>query len=456
MTTIKREIKPLPKDEINFTLPAIEQFTLSNGLKVFFIQKQKLPIIQLSLVFDAGSKYDPAGKKGLANLFAMLVDEGAGEFDSLQLSDEFDMLGTHFNVSTTEDNIYFSLQSLTENFKRSAELFAKVLTAPHLNEKDFERERRKIITRLLQLKDEPDEIADLVFSKRVLGEANPYAYPVSGYEKDITSTSIDDVRTFYKNFIHPNNGSIIAVGDISKGSLEVQLNSLLAGWEPKSPYQVEHKITEDKKFKLFIVDKKDAVQSEIRAGHTAARRNETDYYSKTLVNMILGGQFTSRINLNLREKNGFTYGATSRFSYLKDDAFFSVSTSVNTENTLPALKEIINELNGIRAGISEEEIEFAKSSLIRKFPSNFETYRQIATNLTAMVIHSLPKDYFNRYIENISSVTLDEANTIANGSILPGELKIVIVGDKSKLKPQFEAAYGNIFEADMNGDLLDI
>lgn len=368
----------------------------------------------------------------------MVIDEGAGSYSSLQLSDEFDKLGTHFNVHSSEDNIFFSVQTLTENFVRSADLASMVLMHPHFNKNDFERERRKIITRIIQIKDEPDEIADLVFGKVMFGGNNPYGFPVFGYQKDLEFIGIDDIKNYYSDFIHPSNGSIIVVGDISRTDLEKQLSALFSGWKPKQIKIGDIYPEKESGFEYYLVDKKDSVQSEIRIGHAASKRSEKDYYSKTLMNMILGGQFTSRINLNLREKNGFTYGANSRFNYYRDSAFFSVSTSVNSDNTTAAVKEIISELNGIKGGIKEEELEFAKSSLIRKFPANFETYRQIASNLAASVIHSLPNDYFNKYLDNIKSVSLEEINKVSSESISTENLKIVIVGDKNKLKPGLE------------------
>lgn len=457
MDILNRKFKPPLKDEITFKLPKIERFSLPNGLKVYFIKKNKLPIVQLNFLFNAGSKYDPADKKGLANILAMAIDEGAGPYNSLRLSDEFDKLGTHFNVHASEDNIFFSVQSLSENFKRSAELVAYILKEPHLSEKDFEREKRKIITRIIQLKDEADEIADIVFERVLFGNNNPYAYPVYGYKESLEALRIDDVRNFYSGRIIPDGGAIVAVGNISLNELKENLTALFSDWKPGTGSSENSFKNEENKYQFCICDKKDAVQSEIRIGHTASKRNEKDYYSKTLVNMILGGQFTSRINLNLREKNGYTYGATSRFNYFQEDAFFSVSTSVNSDNTVPAVKEIINELKGIKGGIKEEELEFAKSSLIRKFPSNFETYRQIASNLSAAVIHALPDDYFNNYIQNIKSVQIDEMNEISMASINPEKVSIVVVGDKKKLKPQLdEIAGGKVIETDLNGQIVGI
>lgn len=456
MPELNREIKPSNKNEIKFRLPEIERFSLPNGLKVIFIRKNKLPIVQLNFLFNSGSKFDPADKKGLANLLSMVIDEGAGQYNSLELSDEFDKLGSHFNIHTSEDSMFFSLQSISENFNRSVELVSTVIKEPHFNEKDFERERRKIITRIMQIKDEPDEIADIVFGKAVFGNSNPYAFPVIGYQKDLEKLSINDIKDFYSCHFTPNNGCVIAVGDISVNELKDRLSALFSDMKFKPVSEVNSFSGGEKKYRLHIADKKNSVQSELRIGHSASRRSEKDYYSKTLLNMILGGQFSSRINLNLREKNGFTYGATSRFNYLKEDAYFSVSTSVNSENTVPALKEIINELKAIKGGIKKEELEFAKSSLIRKFPSNFETGRQLAYNLAATVIHSLPEDYFNNYIENIRSVDLKEINRISEESIDSEQFIIVVVGDKNKLKPSLEEiAMGKIYETDLIGNIIN-
>jgi zinc protease len=456
MKILERNKPPVPADELSFTLPEINQFKIENGLRVLFIQKTKLPVLQINFLFDAGSKFDPAGKRGLSNLLAMLIDEGAGSYDALQLSDEFDMLGSHFNVHSSEDNIYFTLQTLSENFHRSLELLAGVLTSPHLNEKEFDREKRKVIVRLIQLKDETDEIADLVFDYLVFGKENPYAAPIIGYENDIKNISLEDVKNFYSGFIRPNNAAVIAVGDISRQSLEAELNSLFKNWKPGAAKNISAQASREKKIKLFIVDKKDAVQSEIRIGHLASNRNEDDYYSKTILNMILGGQFTSRINLNLRERKGYTYGANSRFGYFKESAYFYVTTSVNTGNTAGAVKEIFNELRGIRNGITNEELDFAKSSLIRKFPSSFETNNQVASSLTGMVIHSLSENYFNTYLGKIKSVGLADVNDIALKSIFPEEAFVVVVGDKEKIKSQLEDAAGTeMIEVDFMGNQLN-
>ena len=455
MNLIDRSKKPQPAEEINFTLPEIEKFKLDNGLEVYFIQKNKLPVLHLNLLVGSGSSYDPEGKKGLSNLFSMVIDEGAGEYDSLQLSDEFDAIGSHFSVSSSEDNLYFSLQTLKENFQRSLELFAKVVLQPRFDEKDFQREQRKMITRILQQQDEPDEIADSVYQFRIFSNANPYAFPVAGYEETVKGISVEDVRRYYSNYLYPNNSSLIVVGDISKEELQKKIAAYFGEWRRgnvSNNFSFPHH-HQDKK--IFIVDKKNSVQSEIRVGHLSTKRNEEDYYSRLILNTILGGQFSSRINLNLREKKGYTYGAHSRFNYFKESAYFYVSTSVGIENTANAIAEIFNELNGIQGGVTPDELEFAKSSIIRKFPSNFESNKQIASNLIGMVIHSLPEEYFNNYVVNVKSINIGDINSAAAKFILPEKSVTVIVGDKAKLTGQLKDFDIEIIETGINGELKD-
>jgi zinc protease len=438
MNTINRELKPLPKEEIEFTLPEIQSFMLDNKLKVFFVQKNELPILQLNLVINAGSKFDPSDKKGLANLTAMTIDEGAGNYNALELSDEFDTIGTHFNVGTSQDNIFFSLQTLKENSERSLELFSSVLLAPHFNEKDFDREKRKVLIKLLQLKDEPDQTADAAYEYLIFGNDNPYYSNTFGDEKCVGNISNEDVKMFYNLNFKPGNSALIVVGDSDIKELQEYFNSYLVKWKPENVSSFKVRKSSKDKTKIFLVHKEGSVQSEIRIGHMSSERNEKDYYSKILLNNILGGQFSSRINLNLRENKGYTYGASSRFTYYKDAAHFAVSTSVSSENTGDALKEIIKELHSIRNGVEEKELEFAKSSIIRKFPSNFETNKQIASNLTAKYIFSLPSDYFNNYIDKIKSVPLKEIKHAAEENIFPEECVVLIVGDKNKVSNQLK------------------
>lgn len=453
---VKRNIKPVQSETLKFHLPETKFFKLDNGLAVYFIQKEILPFLYMNLVADAGSKFDPADKKGLAYLYAMMADEGAGEYDALELSDQFDIIGANFSISCNQDSLYFSLQVLKDEFERGLELFTKVITQPHLNDNDFAREKRKVKTRILQIQDDADEIANEVFEYKLLGLKNSYAFPTIGYEKNVDSISIDDLRKFYKNNLLPSHSFLVVVGDYETEKLKQLLNSNFLNWTASTKPGTRPSFKSSSSPGIFVVNKKDSVQSEIRTGLISFKRNEYDYYARSILNMILGGQFSSRINLNLRENKGYTYGAFSRFIYFKSAAYFYVSTSVGIENTSQALNEIVCEIEKMRKGITEEELKFAKSSLLRKFPSNFESYSQIAANIIGQVIHSLPDDYFETYLDEINKITGERVLKAAEDNLNPDKLTTVVVGDIEKLADKLKILYpGKLMELDTNGRELN-
>jgi len=450
---IKRNEKPPHSETLKFHLPQIDTFNLENGLEVFFVQKKTLPFLYMNLVVDAGSKYDPQGKKGLANLFARMADEGAAEYDSLALSDEFDIIGANFSINCNQDSIYVSLQVLQEEFERGLELFTKVILDPHLHQIDFDREKRKVSTRIMQIQDDADEIANQVFEYKIFGNLNPYAFPTIGYEKDVDIISINDIREYYKNNLMPEHSFLVVVGDYAADKLRQVLNNGFIKWKRSSISAADLSFKTSLAPGLYFVNKKDSVQSELRTGLISFKRNEYDYYARSILNTIFGGQFSSRINLNLRENKGFTYGAFSRFIYFKSSAYFYISTSVGIENTAVSINEIINEIEKIRSGITKEELEFAKSSLIRKFPANFESHRQIAANIIGQVIHSLPDNYFEKYIDEINNVTMERINKAAEDNLNPDNLITIVVGDTSKLKEQLKQFHPKVLnELDIHGN----
>lgn len=433
-----RSVKPSPSNEISFRMPSQSKFSLNNELDVYFVKKNDLPIVRLNVIINAGSKFDPGNKKGTSNLLTMCIDEGAGKYNALELSEQFDLLGAHFSLNCNNDTIQITLQTLKENFRAALDLLGDILTKPHLAEKDFKREKSKIKTQLKQLSDDPDYLANTAFESLLFGESHPYSFPVLGLDDNIANINNDEIKSYYSKFILPNNSFIIAVGDITKEELKENLNEKISVWEKGNvDFQVGTAGSPDKKT-VYIVNKKDSVQTEIRVGHHSTGKKSKDYFSKHLLNTILGGQFTSRINLNLREKHGYTYGAGSSFNYYKEDAYFGVSTSVGIENTTNALNEIFYELHNIRNGVTEEELSFAKSSITRKFPLNFETFRQVASHIIGRVIYDLPEDYFEKYIENITAVTIDEVNKAAKENIVADSAMTVLVGDKDKLLKQLK------------------
>ncbi|MBK7630590.1 MAG: insulinase family protein [Ignavibacteriales bacterium] len=451
---LDRKNKPESKLEISFNLPQPTEFFLDNGLRVISIQKDKLPIVRLNLMLNAGSKYDPKNKNGLAYLTSLVMDEGADGLNALQLSDEFDMLGSSFNISTDNDLINLSLQSISENFERSIELFSKVLLKPSFYNDDFLREKKKLISRIIQSKDEPEYLADQIFDMIVLGKSNNYSFPVSGYEETVASISVDEIKNYYQNYFFPSNAALIVVGNITQNDLLRLLNKYFSNWQNVQKDISFSATSNNPDKKIYLYHKEGSVQTEIRVGHITEKRNQKDFFQRYLLNTILGGQFTSRINLNLRERNGYTYGATSRFQYFKDTAFFEVSTSVGIENTANAVREILFELDNIRNGVGDVEVEFAKSSITKKFPLNFETYRQIASGIAGKILYNLPDSYFETYIQNVNAVSKTEVDKAAKDFIINDKLTIVLVGDKNLLINNLNEMKIEIVEVNLFGEVI--
>lgn len=445
-----RDIKPLPSEEYRFVVPEIQKFSLDNGLKVYLVERHHLPVIRINLMSGCGSILDPSGKKGLSNLFSMSIDEGAGNYDALQLSNEFDLLGSDFDVQCTNDTVYFLSRTLKENLERTTDLFSTVVNRPHFNEKNFLKEKSKILTRIRQIKDNPDEIASNAFEYLIFSGKHPYAFPVSGIEKDINSIIVDDVKNFYSDHPAPSISHFIFSGDINRKEAQLLAEKYFAGLNKKSVKIPDSQSPPDNSPGIYFIDKPGSVQSEIRAGHITEKRDLNNYFPRLLLNLALGGQFSSRINLNLRENKGYTYGAFSNFNFLRQAGYFYVSTSVGVENTFKALSEIKKELNKIRDGVTPAELLFAKTSLMRKFPSNFETNGQIASSISRMILYDLPDDHFSKYIRNIGNIAVEDVNKAAENYIFPEKLTVLIVGSRDEILRQFKDSE-EIIELDMEG-----
>lgn len=432
---LDRKIKPEPSGKIDFKLPNIKIFSLDNKLKVYHVVKDSLPIIQINLIIPAGSIYCSPDKNGLSTLTSMLIDEGAGDLDGLEISNRIEMLGSILSINSNKEYTTISLLSLKENFPKSLEIFSLILQKPTFNQLDFDREINRLNSKIIQLNDDPSYLASSRFNKE-LYKNTPYKLSSNGSIDSIKNITNQDVLEFYKNHYSPNGAALIVVGDISRNELEMLLNESIALWKNNNTPNYKGYNLEQSQRKIILIDKAEAAQSEIRVGHISEARNSNNFYARTIMNSILGGQFSSRINLNLRENKGYTYGANSNYHYLRLGSSFAVSTSVKSENTSASLTEIIFELKNIKTSITSDEIDFSKSYLIRRYPSLFETYSQIASNISLLHIFELEKDYFSNYINNISNVTPNEIEDCAKESIRLESLVIVVVGNQKEIGDQ--------------------
>lgn len=430
---------PQAGDLKSLELPDIQKFSLSNGLPVYLVQKSQIPIVQFGLYFNAGSIFDPEDKLGLARLTADLMDEGAGDLDALALSEKIEYLGISLNAYAGLEQLSVSLFSPTSKLDQALPLLADVLLRPRFEEKELDRKRAEYLVRLAQAHDESRIIASTAFSQMVFGKNHPYARPTGGTEASLKSMKTSDLKMFHKDYITPANGYLVIVGDLSQAQAKTMLDKAFQGW---TGGKMQAKTIPDppktKGVQVFVVDKPGAAQTELRFGSLGVSRYTPDYYPIDVMNTILGGSFTSRLNQNIREEHGYAYGAGSSFFEPKGKGYFLASSAVQTDVTDKAAAEFMKELKGIKE-VSAEDVNKAKNYEALGFPGEFERIENIASNISNMVYYNLPDDYLNNYMSNILKVNEADVERVAKSYIDPNNMVIMVVGDKAKIDAGLKA-----------------
>ena len=442
------EVGPTPE----FTPPGVVRRKLSNGLEVLIAERHGLPILTLDLVVKGGETLVPKGKEGLASMTATLLTEGTTSRDALALAGDLAEIGASVDADGELEHSTLSLTTLTKHTARALELYTDVLLHPSFPEKALNRHRLQRLARLKARLDEPQGVAGVVFPKVLYGEDHPYGRPDLGTPKTIAGLTRDDVVAFHKRLFHPNNSALIVAGDTTPDDIVKTLEQALKGWEPgdvpgaKAPGAPPA----SKPVTVYLVDKPDAAQSYLAVGHVGVPRSTPDYFPLTVLNAVLGGQFSSRINMNLREKKGYTYGAYSHFHFRLGPGPFEAECSVQTDVTKEALVELVNEITEItgKRPVTAEELAFAKERIVRGFPAKFETTSGVAGTLMGLVLYDLPADYFATYQSKVEAVTAADVERVAKKYLNPGGLTIVVVGDRAKVeKPLRSLPFARVINA---------
>lgn len=447
------EAGPMPAFEL-LDETRLSRRTLSNGLDLWLYRYTKLPIVHVNLVVHSGGYSDPVTKAGMTNLLTEMLDEGTETRSALEIADDFEYLGTKFNTWASMDGCGISLLTLREHLAQSLDIFSDIILHPQFPDAELMRVRQKILTSILQERDQPNVVATKVFIKTIYGREHPYAYPITGTRESVQGVTAHDLREKYDLVFRPNNASVIVVGDVTLEDITNTIESVLAGWKQNEIPSIELPVVPDHEQSLiYLVDHPGAVQSQIRVGHRGIERTHKDYFPIRVMNQILGGQFTSRLNLNLREEKGYTYGTASMWEMYKYGGHFMTSGAFQGEFTDKSVAEIMKELHRIRDdGVTEEELEAAKDGLIRSLPRQFETPAQIASKIGSVALYRLQQNYFQMYIEQIRSVSIDEVNQAARSYIYPSKVTIAIVGDVGRIKaPLVNLGLGEVIEIDHEG-----
>ncbi len=426
-----RTQRPGPLGTPRVQLPTIQKAKLANGLNVWLVEQHELPIVAFNLVIQAGSDHDPISRPGIASMTADVIDEGTTSRDALKIADELEFIGASLGARSDADGSYLTLNTITKRLEEGLAVYADVLANPTFPQKEFERLRKQRQTALLQQKDRPTAIAGIAFSRITYGQNHPYGNDASGTEASLTGMTRDDLLNFYSTYYRPNNATMIVVGDVTLADITKRLEKLLGGWKsaPIPTVTLPSTPTVDKR-RLYLIDKPGAAQSEVRIGSPAAARSTPDFFPISLMNRILGGQFSSRLNLNLREKHGFTYGARSGFSFNKQPGPFVASAGVTTAKTDSSLREFRYEIDRMyEEGASADEIAFVKKGFAGNFALNFETPAQIAGAMQNIVLYNLPENYYETYLQNIDKVSVDDVKKVAKKYLDSSRMAFVVVGD---------------------------
>ena len=434
-------VRPAPGPTREYHFPHFERRQLDNGVQLIVAPVEKLPVATVLALVDATAMADPHGKEGVALLTARTITEGTTHYDGETLTERLEQLGTSIDASADWDASMLSLTVLTDKLGDAFAHLADVLTAPTFPDASVERLKQERIAEILQIESEPRELADEMFDAFIYAKGSRLTLPVGGTKTSVGSITRQDLADFYAARYRPAGTTLIVVGDVTADAVEQMVRQTLGTWSgaPAKPTGADDSPARTTRA-IQIVSKDDAPQSELRVGHLTVSRNHPDYFKITVMNAILGGLFSSRINLNLREQHGYTYGAHSEFNWRTVASPFLIYTAVASNVTVSALQEILREVDRMRnEPIADTELSLAISYLNGVFPIRFETTAAIANALATLVVYGLPDDWYDSYRDQIGAVTIDDVLTTIQRHVDPEKLQIVIVGPAATIREPLEA-----------------
>jgi zinc protease len=418
-------------------LPFINRFSLASGLTVWLIERKDLPIVSLRLVFAEGGIEDPPSMAGTAHLTGTTIDTGTTSRSALDISGALERLGSSYQLHTVHDGTTVSLATLTRNFRQSLEILADILAHPTFPDEEIERKRTLYLTSIAQQKDRASTLASWAFHRLAYGASHPYGTDVGGTERTVKGISRSALVEYSHNHFAPDACTAIIGGPVVESECRALLEENQFPWTLKRESCIRRQVPPPESHSgVFVIDRPGSAQAEIRLGHPSLKRNSQDFFPIIIMNRILGGQFSSRLNANLRERRGYTYGAWSTFGFGRLGGPFVAGTAVNTADTGAALEELIREIDGIGEGnVTAEELAFAVEGIAGGFALMFETPAQTAAVLQNIIFYQLGEEYYSTYLETLRSVTLGQVNAAARKYLHTSEMTIAIAGDAEKILP---------------------
>lgn len=422
-------------------LPKVHTERLANGLELAVVEMHEVPVVDVTLLVRAGSVRDPRDLPGLATFTANMLDEGAGRRDALAIADEAAYLGATLSASAGAENAFVRLHATKRRIGPALDLMADVVLRPAFADSEIVRQRELRKNALIQLRDQPTQIAPIAFNAIVFGDDHPYGRPAGGTEASTEKLDRTRVAEFYGSYFRPNNAKLLVVGDVTPAEARTLVESRFGTWEAREVAALPAPAAPASRARTFyLIDKPDAPQSVIRIGHVGVPRSTEDFYALRVMNTILGGSFTSRLNMNLRETRGYTYGASSTYDMRRIAGPFFAGASVVTAKTDSALIEFFKELRTIRdEPVPETELAKAKAYIALGLPSDFETTSGTANQLIDLLAHDLPLDTYDQYIPRIQAVSAADIQKVARRHLDPDQFAVVVVGDRKTIADGIQA-----------------
>lgn len=437
---LDRTVPPETGSPPSVSLPDVAEFTLGNGLRVVLVEKHEVPVVAIELQLRGGASAEAAEQAGLSALTADLLDEGTPSRTALEIADEIERLGASFSSFAGRDASRVRMSVVSQRLEPALTIFGEVVREASFPGREVERVRTEQLTRILQGRDEPRVLADNAMSHVLYGDAHPYGQPVIGTRTSVASLTREHVLGFYRDRYHAANATLVVTGDVSRETLEPLLEAALGSLRAESAAVPERATPRGPKATtVYLLDKPGAAQSEIRVGRVATGRRTDDFYRLTVLNTVLGGSFTSRLNMRLREEKGFTYGARSGFALRRMPGPFVASSAVHTPVTDSAVVEFLAEIRRMAdEPVPEEELERARNFVALRLPQSFETVSDLTTRISDLMLHELPLDYYDRYVDSVLAVTSQDVQAAAE-RYLSGGFAVVVVGDRSVVEAPLRA-----------------
>jgi predicted Zn-dependent peptidase len=437
-----RTAPPKPGAPPALKLPAVQKHKLSNGLAVWIVEQHEVPLVQLNLIVRAGSAVDPAGKFGVASMTAAMLDEGAGTRSALELADAIEFLGASLSITSSFDYSAVRASVPVARIAEALPLVADVVVRPTFPAAELERLRKERLTALLQARDDPAALIGIAFPRLVFGPSHRYGTAAAGTAAELKAMTVDDVRSFHRTFYRPEHSILIVAGDVTPAAVLPELDKVFGTWKGDGTAGTLASVPAPKqltKRQIYVIDKPGAAQSQIRIGWVGIPRSTPDYAELSVMNTILGGAFTSRLNQNLREKNQYSYGARSVFDARLGPGLFFATAGVQTDKTAEAVREFFNEFTAMLEPIPGEELDKAKNYVAFGFPGEFETSGDLARKLEEQIVYGLPDEYFPSFVRAVTQVTNADVQKAAAKYVQPDKFAVVVVGDRKAIEDKIKA-----------------